>query len=677
MDSIAAAGVALAQIADPSRLLILLLGVMVGLVVGLIPGIGGLTALAVLIPFTYSMDTYSAMAVLIGMAAVVPMSDVIPAILFGVPGTVGCAATVVDGHPLAKKGQAARALGASYTASTLGGLFGAALLAVSIPVLLPIMLYLGTPDLLGLCIFGLSMVAALSGRRPLRGLAVAAVGLIVAMVGTDPQTGIERWTFGEIYLWDGVPLVPFALGLFAIPELAALMISRSRISHTAGEKGFSLAGQAEGFRDVRRHWWLMLRCSWIGSALGAVPGMGAAVIDWIAYGHAARTEKNSETFGTGDIRGVIASESSNNAREGGALIPTIAFGVPGSASMALLLGAFQVHGLVPGPEMLSRHLDVTYVIIGSLALGTVAGAIICVLASGLLVKLVDIRYAILLPIVLSVAMIGAFAGGQRAWADLVLMIGVGAVGWLMRELDWPRAPLLLGVVLGDLIERYLFISVQLYGASWIFRPVVLIMFALAAFGLYRPMRQLVTSTLQSLHSSERTLRFGRSVWFNAAVVGVLAVALSMTLDWPWKARIGPQIVGVTGLVFAVAALVIEILRGGHSPVNPPSASMDLAASAADGSTPVATVFRRGGLYFLWIIGLVVGSWLIGLLPGLAIFAIAFVRVEGKESWRTALLVGAGIFFGCWILFSQALGIVFPRSLLFDYGPLLQTLRGMI
>ncbi len=463
MDMLTAAGIAVTELADPARLLILLAGLMVGVLVGLIPGIGGLTALAILIPFTYSLDPFSAMALLMGMASVIPMSDVIPAIFFGVPGTVGCAATVLDGHPLAKRGEAGRALGASYAASTLGALFGAALLAVSIPVLRPVILYLGTPELLGFSIFGLSMVATLSGRRPLRGMAAATLGLLIAMIGIDPQTGIQRWTFGQIYLWDGIPLAPFTLGLFAVPELADLMIKRSRVSGGGAQKGFSLSGQLRGFRDVRRHWWLMLRCSWLGAALGAVPGIGASVIDWIAYGHAIRTEKNTESFGSGDIRGVIASEASNNAREGGALVPTIAFGVPGSASMALLLGAFQIHGLVPGPEMLSRHLDVTYLIIGSLALGTVIGAVICVLASGFLVKLVDIRYQILLPIVLSLAFIGAFAGGQHDWADLVMVILIGLLGWLMRELGWPRPPLLLGLVLGDLVERYLFISVQLYG----------------------------------------------------------------------------------------------------------------------------------------------------------------------------------------------------------------------
>lgn len=672
-----AAGVALSELADPTRLGILGLGALVGLLVGLIPGLGGLTALAVLIPFTYSMDSYSAMALLIGMAAVIPMSDVIPAIFFGVPGTVGCAATVLDGYPLAKKGQAARALGASYAASTLGGLFGALLLLVSIPVLRPLLLHLGTPELLGFCIFGLSMVAALSGGQPLRGMTAAALGLLIAMVGIESQTGIERLTFGELYLWDGVPLAPFTLGLFAVPELAALMIARSNVSEKKTSEGYSLRGQKQGFADVGRHWWLMLRCSWIGSAFGAVPGMGASVIDWIAYGHAVRTEKNTETFGTGDIRGVIASESANNAREGGALIPTIAFGVPGSASMALLLGAFQIHGLVPGPEMLTRHLDVTYLIIGSLVLGTLVGATVCVLASGYLVKLVDVRYAILLPVVISLALIGAFVGGQRAWEDMLILVSVGLLGFAMRELNWPRAPLLLGLVLGDLVERYLFISIQIYGYEWLFRPLVMILLALAVLGLYGPLRRAVAGAARGFRLRGRSVKFGRQVWFNLVFVFVFGAALVVARDWPWQARIGPQIVLVTGLTLALFSLLVELFRGEDAPAGASDPMSRGHAAEEDGFAP-DDILKRGGLYFLWLIGVIATAWAIGLLPALLVYGIAFARIEGRETWRTSLSLGLGLVMGCWVVFDLGLSIVWPRSLVGDLFPALrQALGGLV
>jgi len=350
---------------NPTRLSFVALGVLIGLSLGVIPGLGGVVGLSLLLPFTFDMDPLTALAFLVGLQAVVVTSDTIPAVLFGVPGTVGSAATILDGHPMAKKGLAARAFGAAFSASVIGGLFGAVFLAFSVPILRPFILSFGSPELLAFCIFGLSLVGVLSGGTKLKGLAAAAIGVMIATVGEEPNTATERWTFDALYLLDGIPLVPLALGLFAIPELADMAIGRRPLpdSHRINNRW----DQVAGIKDTFANMFLVFRCSGIGSVLGAVPGIGAAVIDWIAYGHALRTEKGAaETFGKGDVRGVIASESSNNAKEGGALISTIAFGVPATAAMALMLGAFLIHGITPGPEMLTEHLDVTYTLVWTL-----------------------------------------------------------------------------------------------------------------------------------------------------------------------------------------------------------------------------------------------------------------------------------------------------------------------
>src|SRR6202041_1852245 len=227
-----------------------------------------------------------------------------------------------------------------------------------------------------------------------KGLTAAGLGLMIAMVGSRSPTGTLRWTFGWLYLWDGVPLIPATLGIFALPELCELAVSRRRI---AGDNApnINLSSQWQGV---------------LGTGLGAIPGIGSAVIDWIAYGYAQRTEKNAETFGSGDVRGVIAPESSNNAKEGGHLVPTIAFGVPAGASMAILLGAFLMHGLTPGPEMLTKHLDLTYMIVWSLTLAHPIGALICLSASKWLARISTVRPEILLPIVLSLVFVAAFEG---------------------------------------------------------------------------------------------------------------------------------------------------------------------------------------------------------------------------------------------------------------------------
>src|ERR1700719_4459833 len=429
---------ALTLLLEPARLGILLIGVIIGLAIGVLPGLNGIVGMAMLIPFTYNMDQHTAMALLLGMAAVITSSDFISAVLFGVPGHVGAAATVIDGHAMARNGEAGRAFGAGFAASLAGGIVGAIVLAVSIPILRPVMLSIGSPELLGFTLFRMSVVATLSGRAPLKGLTAAGLGLMIAMIGSRAQSGTLRWTFGWLYLWDGMPLIPATLGLFALPELAELAVSRKRI---AGDNApnINLSSQWQGVRDVAENWWLVLRCSVFGTGLGAIPGIGSAVIDWIAYGYAQRTEKNAETFGTGDVRGVIAPEASNNAKEGGHLVPTIAFGVPAGASMAILLGAFLMHGLTPEPEMLAEHLDVTYTIVWSLTLAHVMGALTCLSGRRWLAKISTVRPEILLPIVLALVFVAAFEG-EHDWGDLVSLLFFGVIGWIMKRLGWARAP---------------------------------------------------------------------------------------------------------------------------------------------------------------------------------------------------------------------------------------------
>ena len=236
-----------------------------------------------------------------------------------------------------------------------------------------------------------------------------------------------------------------------------------------------------------------MRCSWIGGGIGSIPGISASVVDWLAYGHALKTEKGAAlTFGKGDVRGVIASESSNNAKEGGALVPTIAFGVPGSATMAILLGAFLIHGLVPGPDMLHKNLDITYSMVWSVALANILGAGMAYAFSPQFARLATLRFSLILPAVMGIIYIGAFEA-TRQWGDLYALLFFGLVGWCMKQFKWPRPPLILGAVLGDTIERYMFISVERYGISWFARPVVAILFIMAIIGLLRPLVQDIKS----------------------------------------------------------------------------------------------------------------------------------------------------------------------------------------
>ncbi|HEY5623606.1 MAG TPA: tripartite tricarboxylate transporter permease, partial [Gammaproteobacteria bacterium] len=545
---------------DPYRLSFVALGVLIGLSLGVIPGLGGVVGLSLLLPFTFDMDPLTALAFLVGLQAVVVTSDTIPAVLFGVPGTVGSAATILDGHPMAKRGEAARAFGAAFSASVMGGLFGAFVLAFSIPIIRPFILSIGSPELLAFCIFGLSLVGVLSGEAKLKGLAAAAIGVMVATVGEEPNTATERWTFDLLYLLDGIPLVPLALGLFAIPELADMAIARK--PPPQDQRIDDRWEQLAGIRDTLSNFFLVIRGSAIGAVLGAIPGIGAAVIDWIAYGHALRSEKGaSKTFGKGDVRGVIASESSNNAKEGGALISTIAFGVPATAAMALLLGAFLIHGLAPGPQMLTERLDVTFTLVWTLAIANILGSGICFLFANQLAGIARIRIGILAPIVLSITYIGAFQG-TRQWGDLVALLGFGLLGWIMKRVHWPRPPLLLGLVLGGLIERYMFISFQRYDFDWLTRPVVLIVFAVTLYSILKPA---VSGYIKRRHETREALRIGfdaghlnPDTGFSAAILLIFGACLIGSWDWEIGARLVPQVVGWAGAIFCGTHLAVSL-----------------------------------------------------------------------------------------------------------------------
>ena len=449
----------------------LFLGIFLGIVFAIIPGLSGLTGMAILLPFTFGLMPYEAMALLMGMFAVTTTADTIPAVLLGIPGTAGSQATIMDGYPMAKKGEAARAFGAAYTASAFGGLVGTLFLVISIPVLSPLVLVFGSPEFCMLGILGLTMVASLSGNSVLRGVLVALLALFFSMIGYAPQAGIPRFWFDWPYLLEGLHLVPAVLGLFAIPEMVELAVRKGALSKVPNMG----KGILDGVHDALRHWWLALRCSLMGVYIGLIPGLGASVVDWFAYAHVVQSSKDKEKFGKGDIRGVIAPESANNAMKGGALIPTVAFGIPGSASMAILLGGLLIHGVYPGPDILESRLDVLFSIIWALALSNVIASILLMALTSQVAKVTTLRGSILIPVIVVMIFMGAWMATQDI-GDLIVLVFFGVLGYLMKRWGWPRPPVALGLILGPFVERYLDLSISVYGWSWLSRPIVIGLF---------------------------------------------------------------------------------------------------------------------------------------------------------------------------------------------------------
>ncbi|MDP2354923.1 MAG: tripartite tricarboxylate transporter permease [Beijerinckiaceae bacterium] len=664
---------------DPWTMTLLFVGCIMGLVLGILPGIGGLAGTALLLPFTFGMEPVAAMALLLGLGATTATGDPIPAILFGVPGGAGSAATVLDGLPMAKRGEASRALSAAYMSSLLGGVFGAALMGLTIPILRPIMLYIGSPELLAFSVLGISFVATLSGNAPLRGLTGAALGIMIAMVGSDPQTGTLRYTFDTLYLWEGAPLTSIVLGFFALPELADLAISRTAISGNLAKTDKS--GMWQGAKDCFVHWWLIMRCSWLGAFLGAVPGIGGAIVDWIAYGHAVRTEKGASlTFGRGDVRGVIASESANNAKEGGSLVPTVAFGVPGSAGMAILLGAFMIHGLVPGPDMLGKNLHITYSMVWSVALANIVGAGMCYLFSEQFARLATLRYTLIMPSVLGVIYIGAFQG-SRNWGDLWTLLIFGVLGWVMKQMKWPRPPLVLGLVLGDIIERYLFISIQRYGVDWFARPIVIGIFAVSAMGLLRPLLQDLKKEggVGGMLSGYGKPQFELQHLMHVFLLCVFGYLLFEASSWNFSAKIVPMIVGATGFGCIALSLLNDVCRKAHMEAIDlrkeakgeveEKIHMDLESDTAHVSTHLILV--RAGIFFGWLLAFMGSMSVIGIIPTVPLFVVLYMRLEGPESWKLVVPQAIGLTVFIWFVFDQLLTIPWPPTFLGSWAPWLK------
>lgn len=462
---------------------LMLVGILIGFIVGILPGLGGAVALALMLPFTFDMQPVEAFAFLLGMLSVTATTGDITSVLFGVPGEVVSAALVVDGHPMAKQGQAGRALGAVLMSSLVGAVIGAFAIALAIPVVRPLVLSFGSPEFFMLTVLGITFLASISSGRVLKGLIMGGVGLMLAMIGLDPQSGVQRYTFGLLHLWDGIGLVPIAVGLFAFPEIMDLAIKGTSI---AEKRLGTIGGVMEGVKDTFRHWSLVVRCSLVGAFAGMIPGLGGSVAQWLAYAHAVQSSPNKERFGKGAIEGVLGPGAANNSKEGGNLIPTVAFGVPTTVTMAILLGAFLIQGLVPGPSMLTKNLPVTMSFIWVIVVSNIISVAICFLFIGQIAKITFVRAGLVIPPIILLVYVGTFAE-KNALLDLATTLLFGLVGLVMVHLDWPRPPLVLGLVLGRLAENYLFLSTARYGADWLTRPIVMVLIGISLAAVFFPL----------------------------------------------------------------------------------------------------------------------------------------------------------------------------------------------
>lgn len=639
---------ALATLLSAQHLLHLCFGVFLGLAVGILPGLGGTAGLALLLPFVFGMDPGLALAMMIGLQSVTTTSDTFPSVLMGIPGTSGSQATVMDGFPMSKNGEAARALGAAFSASLFGGLFGAAVLTATIFVAEPIILAMGFGEQMMLIILALTMVGMLTGPNAVKGLAACGIGLMLGALGSAPVSGVERLNFGSEYLIDPVPLVIVGLAMFAVPEIIDLLRRQTTIS----ESGTLGSGWFQGLRDTFKNWFLVLRCSTIGCVCGALPGLGNTVIDWIAYGHALQTTKNRERYGTGDVRGVLAPESANNAKEGGALIPTILFGIPGSGSMALLLGGFILIGIEPGLAMITESGDLVYLMIWSVALANVMGAGFCLFAARPIAMLTTVRYTLIAPFMFGIIFFAAFQA-TRDWGDLIALLALGALGVYMKRFGWPRPALLIGFVLSDKVEASIYHTIQIYGFTFVERPIVIVLFVLILLSVFAALRfkgQPPDLSETGVHS-----HIGR-----LPQIGFFVVVLAFTLFVLWDGVRWDFLTGVYPITASLFTLFFLVPLGERLLRSPkPSTVFHDSERSSFGDEGKL----HSNEYFLGLlIGMLLLAALTGFVVAVAAFILFFIRIKGQASWL-ASAVGAAAFVLLLGLLSDRLVLEYPQGLL--------------
>ncbi|MCL2616577.1 MAG: tripartite tricarboxylate transporter permease [Defluviitaleaceae bacterium] len=472
----------LAVVFLPQNIFLLVVGVVMGILIGAIPGLTSTLAISLLLPFTFGLEPATALNMLIGIYIGGVYGGAITAILIRTPGTPGAAATVLDGYPMAQRGEAGRAIGIATMGSFLGGIISAGFLIFFAPAISRFALNFSTAEYFALAVFGLTIVFSVAGKSLLKGAIAGLIGLLISTVGMDVITGSPRFTFGVSSLLMGFPLLPAVIGLFAICEVLRLFEGTARKGEAVTTKIGSILPTWKDFMLLK---WTYLKAGVIGTFIGALPGPGPNIAAFVAYGEARRSSKNPENFGNGAIEGVAAPETSNNAVTGGCLIPMLTLGVPGDAVTAVILGALVIQGLTPGPMLFENHPELINAIFAGFVVSKVAMVIFGLMLAVLLVRISLVSKTTLAPIIAIMAMVGAYAS-ESSMMHMQIAIAFGIGGYLLEKMGYPLAPIALAIVLGSLAENNFRLTLIRSGGEWgtfVHSAIAIIFLALAVFSL--------------------------------------------------------------------------------------------------------------------------------------------------------------------------------------------------
>ncbi len=635
---------------EGTTLLYLMGGVLLGLWFGAIPGLGGVTAMILVLPFTFGMEPQQAFALLLGALAISTTSDTISSVMLGIPGTIASQATVLDGHEMAKQGRVLTAFGAAFTVSAVGGVVGGVALALSLPIMTWLVLTFGAPEFFVLSLIGLVMVGGVSGNAIGKGICAGALGLLISQIGYPVAASDPRYWFDSMFLIDGLPLVPVVIGLFGIPEMMQLGSSGGALA----AKNFGHAQDDSlmaGVRHALRNRWLAFRCSVMGTYVGMLPGLGASVVDWLAYGHGVHSAKDRSQFGKGDVRGVIAPEAANNATLGGSLIPTLAFGIPGSGAMAILLGAMTIHGLVPGPAMLDQHLPLTLSMVVCIILANIVGAGALMLWSKQVSRAAFINGNLVVPAVFVFLGLGSWIG-QPDIRTLVALLAIGFAGFALHAAGWPRPPLILGFVLGPVMENSLAITAQAYTWGEVFsRPAILILLVLlvvifvgAARAVAKRKSEFKIEIAGAASKGSLILSLGLAL----SALALFTWAFFEARDWTFLSRVFPMAICGVGAVVALicAAQDIRTLRR-YQPLD----DSDTLAGFGRRHAREGMIF---GIFALTVALIPV----VGLAAAMVGFVFLYLLGWGRFRWLTGLVYAAAVGLFLYVVYHRMLHVPF-------------------
>lgn len=678
---------------NPSAILLLFAGMLAGTFVGVIPGLGGAVLLTMLLPFLYGMNVVQGLALMVAAHASIYFSGSITAILLNTPGAPESAPTTIDGYPMAQQGKAARALGISAAATTLGGWIGFVALLAVIPFMFTLITVLRPPEYLLLAILAVVLVGQLHSGAMTKGLLSGTFGFLMSFIGFDPITGMQRFSFNILDLYNGFSIVVVALGLFAMSEMFRLYGTRHALA-----EGVSLtlsqqpgARVIDGVRDVFTHRWLVLRSAAIGVLVGVVPGIGGVAGNFISYGQAVRTSRHPELFGTGTPEGIIAPESSSLAKEAASFIPTLALGIPSTVGTAVLLGALQILGVSPGPSMLTTQLPLVFTIAWALAITSLAASVIGLMLAPWLARITLVPGPILVPFVFALAMLGAYAGTTNM-LEVGAVIVFGVVGLVMRRLSYSLPGAIIGFILGGVLQNNLYLTERLGGWRFVTQPLADVLLAVIVLVLFTPLLQQRSKRARARRAGETGTIASASVAAekNAAparpsklelLVDILWVSLTAAYvftasTYPPTAGLVPMVIGSVTLAVSLAQLATHLAPFVRRPASGRTAvgaatkeTLASGKSEEQGShhdRAAKSIGREEFQAVAWAIALFIAIVVFGYAISIPAFMLLYFTFGYRAGWKIAALSAFGMWVLTYLVVEQSLAVHLPDGLVFQW-----------